>query len=105
MSALVEGRYDLVPIPDVNLGPRKLNWTSPARTTRSATAPSTRTSGAADLSQPRVIGWQVVTQSPAWLAAATFPLRSETRDEYCAFDITKLVQLTAGFERALGYEF
>jgi hypothetical protein len=61
--------------------------------------------GAADLSQPRVIGWQVVTQSPAWLAAATFPLRSETRDEYCAFDITKLVQLTAGFERALGYEF
>ena len=25
MSALVEGRYDLVPIPDVNLGPRKLD--------------------------------------------------------------------------------
>ena len=25
MSALVEGRYDLVPIPDVNLGPRELD--------------------------------------------------------------------------------
>ena len=25
MSALVEGRYDLVPLPDVNLGPRKLD--------------------------------------------------------------------------------
>ena len=25
MSALVEGRYDPVPIPDVNLGPRKLD--------------------------------------------------------------------------------
>jgi hypothetical protein len=25
MSALVEGRYDLVPIPDPKLGPRKLD--------------------------------------------------------------------------------
>jgi hypothetical protein len=34
MSALVEGRYDLVPIPDVNLGPRKLDVASTYNTER-----------------------------------------------------------------------
>ncbi|MGN6058625.1 MAG: 6-phosphofructokinase [Sphingomicrobium sp.] len=42
MSALVEGRYDLVPIPDAKLGPRANS--------------STPTSEAADLPQSRVIG-------------------------------------------------
>ena len=43
MSALVEGRYRHVAVPDASFG--LANWTSPARTTRSATAPSTPTSG------------------------------------------------------------
>ncbi|MBH5402546.1 6-phosphofructokinase [Bradyrhizobium sp. CNPSo 4010] len=34
MSALVEGRYDLVPIPDVSLGPRKLDVASTYNTER-----------------------------------------------------------------------
>jgi len=34
MSALVEGRYDLVPIPDARLGPRKLNVASTYNTER-----------------------------------------------------------------------
>jgi 6-phosphofructokinase 1 len=34
MSALVEGRYDLVPIPDANLGPRKLDVASTYNTER-----------------------------------------------------------------------
>ncbi|MCP3471517.1 6-phosphofructokinase [Bradyrhizobium sp. CCGUVB1N3] len=34
MSALVEGRYDLVPIPDVKLGPRKLDVASTYNTER-----------------------------------------------------------------------
>ena len=34
MSALVEGRYDLVPIPDARLGPRKLDVASTYNTER-----------------------------------------------------------------------
>ena len=34
MSALVEGRYDLVPIPDAKLGPRKLDVASTYNTER-----------------------------------------------------------------------
>jgi ATP-dependent phosphofructokinase / diphosphate-dependent phosphofructokinase len=34
MSALVEGRYDLVPIPDAKLGPRKLVVASTYNTER-----------------------------------------------------------------------
>ncbi|XUJ33099.1 hypothetical protein ACQ5SK_34120 [Bradyrhizobium japonicum] len=34
MSALVEGRYDLVPIPDAKLGPRKLDVASSYNTER-----------------------------------------------------------------------
>lgn len=34
MSALVEGRYDLVPIPDVKLGPRKLDVANTYNTER-----------------------------------------------------------------------
>jgi len=34
MSALVEGRYDLVPIPDAKLGPRKLDVATTYNTER-----------------------------------------------------------------------
>ena len=99
MSALVEGRYD-VPIPDVNLGPRKLD--SQHYNTERYRPNLREQAGAADLSQPRVIGWQVVTQSSAWLAAATFPLRSETRDEYCAFRYNQARAVDCGFRTSAG---
>ena len=48
MSALVEGRYDLVPIPDAKLGPRKLDVAS---VQHGALPPHLRQqAGAADLS-------------------------------------------------------
>ena len=60
MSALVEGRYDLVPIPDAKLGPRKLDVAGTYNTERYRPHLRQQTR-AADLSQSRVVGWQMVT--------------------------------------------
>src|SRR5258708_194763 len=63
MSALMEGCYDLVPIPDAKLGPRKLDVASMYNTERYRPSYAQQ-ARAADVSPPRVIGWQVETRSP-----------------------------------------
>ena len=55
MSALVNGCYDLVPIPDPKLGPR--SSTSPPPTTPSATSDLRQQARAAGVSQSGVVGW------------------------------------------------
>ena len=54
MSAMAHGCYDLVPIPDPKLGPRKVDVATMYNT--NATVPFTQTDAAANLSEPRIVG-------------------------------------------------
>jgi len=55
MSALVEGRYDLVPIPGVELAPRKLDVATTYDTERYRPIYANKR-GAPDFLEPRVVG-------------------------------------------------
>ena len=55
MSALTDGCYDLVPIPEAKLGPRKLDVASMYNTERYRPSYANKR-GLADVSQPRLIG-------------------------------------------------